>query len=135
MLQILDFTGENIIATRANDFLGIKDFEKIHPFIHNIMSTGKKVRWYFEMDDTSSTNSIGFWEDAEIEINYGNLKFTHSNDIEKIAVVGDEKWKKCMLSIMKPFTNANLKYFKLSEKEKAKEWILSEANTSLTISK
>lgn len=135
MLQILDFTGENIIATRANNFLGIKDFEKIHPFIHNIMSTGKKVRWYFEMDDTSSTNSIGFWEDAEIEINYGNLKFTHSNDIEKIAVVGDEKWKKCMLSIMKPFTNANLKYFKLSEKEKAKEWILSEANTSLTISK
>ena len=29
MLQLLDFTGENIIATRANDLLGIKDYEKI----------------------------------------------------------------------------------------------------------
>ncbi|GAA4764240.1 MULTISPECIES: STAS/SEC14 domain-containing protein [Flavobacterium] len=128
MLQLLDFTGGNIIATRANDLLGIKDYEKIHPFIHNIMSTGKKVRWYFEMDDSSSSNSIGFWEDGEIEINYGNIKFTHSNDIELIAIVGDKKWKKCMISIMKPFTMANLRYFELSEKEKAKEWIINEVN-------
>ena len=125
MLQLLDFTGENIIATRANDLLGIKDYEKIHPFIHNIINTGKKVRWYFEMDDGSISNSTGFWEDGIIEINYGNMKFTHSDDIETIAIVGDKKWEKCMLSIMKPFTKANLRYFELSEKEKAKEWIIN----------
>ncbi|MBC5841691.1 STAS/SEC14 domain-containing protein [Flavobacterium sp. F-380] len=125
MLQLLDFTGENIIATKANDLLGIKDYEKIHPFIHNIINTGKKVRWYFEMDDGSISNSTGFWEDGIIEINYGNMKFTHSDDIETIAIVGDKKWEKCMLSIMKPFTKANLRYFELSEKEKAKEWIIN----------
>jgi hypothetical protein len=125
MLQLLDFTGENIIATKANDLLGIKDYEKIHPFIHNIINTGKKVRWYFEMDDGSISNSTGFWEDGIIEINYGNMKFTHSDDIETIAIVGDKKWEKCMLSIMKPFTKANLRYFELSEKEKAKEWIVN----------
>ena len=125
MLQLLDFTGDNIIATKANDLLGIKDYEKIHPFIHNIINTGKKVRWYFEMDDGSISNSTGFWEDGIIEINYGNMKFTHSDDIETIAIVGDKKWEKCMLSIMKPFTKANLRYFELSEKEKAKEWIIN----------
>ncbi len=135
MLQLLDFTGENIIATKANDLLGIKDYEKIHPFIHNIISTGKKVRWYFEMDDSSSSNSTGFWEDGEIEINYSNMKFTHFDDIEKIAIVGDNKWKNCMLSIMKPFINANLMYFDLSEKEKAKEWIINETNTNEIIIK
>ena len=61
MLQLLDFTGENIIATRANDLLGIKKKKKIHPFIHNIISTGRKVRWYFEMDDGSGSDSTGFW--------------------------------------------------------------------------
>lgn len=126
MLQLLDFTGENIIATRADDLMGIKDYEKIHPFIHNIINKGKKVRWYFEMDDNSDSNSTGFWEDGVIEINYGNMKFTHSNDIEIIAIVGDKKWEKCMLSIMKPFTEAKLRYFELSEKEKAKEWIINE---------
>ena len=135
MLQLLDFTGENIIATRADDLMGIKDYEKIHPFIHNIINKGKKVRWYFEMDDNSDSNSTGFWEDGVIEINYGNMKFTHSNDIEIIAIVGDKKWEKCMLSIMKPFTKANLRYFELSEKENAKEWIMYEINSSKTITK
>ncbi len=135
MLQLLDFTGENIIATKANDLLGIKDYEKIHPFIHNIINTGKKVRWYFEMDDGSISNSTGFWEDGIIEINYGNMKFTHSDDIETIAIVGDKKWEKCMLSIMKPFTKANLRYFELSEKEKAKEWIINEVKSNEIITK
>lgn len=135
MLQLLDFTGENIIATRADDLMGIKDYEKIHPFIHNIINKGKKVRWYFEMDDNSDSNSTGFWEDGMIEINYGNMKFTHSNDIEIIAIVGDKKWEKCMLSIMKPFTKATLRYFELSEKENAKEWIMYEINSSKTITK
>jgi len=135
MLQILDFTGNNVIATTANDFLGIKDYEKIHPFIHNIIKTGKKVRWYFEMDDGSSTNSTGFWEDGIIEINYGNMKFTHSDDIETIAIVGEKKWEKCMMAIMKPFANANLKYFELSDKEQAKEWIINEINNDETTTK
>jgi len=126
MLQMLDFTGKNIIATRANDLLGIKDYEKIHPFIHNIINTGKKARWYFEMDDDSDSGSTGFWEDGVIEINYGSMKFTHSEDIELIAIVGDKKWEKCMLSIMKPFTKAKVVYFEMAEKEKAKAWIIND---------
>ena len=126
MLQLLDFTQKNIIATRANDLLGIKDYEKIHPFIHNIIGTGKKVRWYFEMDDCSSSDSTGFWEDGVIEVNYGNMKFTHSEDIEKIAIVGAKKWEKWMQSVMKPFTKASVKYFDLTDSDKAKEWIMNQ---------
>lgn len=126
MLQLLDFTQKNIIATSANDLLGIKDYEKVHPLIHNIINTGKKVRWYFEMDDSSSTNATGFWEDGTIEMTYGALKITHSEDLEKIAIVGTEKWKELMLAIMEPFDKAVIKYFHLSEREKAKEWILNQ---------
>lgn len=49
MLQILATMEKNIIATKVNDILGISDYEKIHPLIHNIISKGEKVRWYFEM--------------------------------------------------------------------------------------
>lgn len=125
MLQLLDFTGQNIIAKKADDLLGLKDYEKIHPFIHNIINTGNKVRWYFEMDDDSNSGSTGFWEDGVIEINYGSMKFTHSDDIEVIAIVGDKKWEKCMKSIMKPFTKAKVVYFEMAEKEKAKAWIIN----------
>lgn len=126
MLQLLAFTHKNIIATRANDLLGINDYEKIHPLIHNIIRSGKKVRWYFEMDDCCISNSTGFWEDGIIEFNYGKMNFTHSEDIEKIAIVGAKRWEKWMDSIMKPFTKASVKYFDLSDREKGMEWIMNQ---------
>ncbi|MDP1763690.1 MAG: STAS/SEC14 domain-containing protein [Sediminibacterium sp.] len=126
MLQLLDFTQKNIIATKANDLLGINDYEKIHPLIHNIISSGKKVRWYFEMDEFSISNSTGFWEDGIIEVKYGSLNFTHSDDIEKIAIVGNKKWKKWMHSIMKPFTKASVMYFDLPDREKGMQWIMDQ---------
>lgn len=126
MLQLLAFTHKNIIATRANDLLGINDYEKIHPLIHNIIRSGKKVRWYFEMDDCSSSDSTGFWEDGIIEFNYGKMNFTHSEDIEKVAIVGAKKWEKWMKSIMKPFTKASVMYFDLPDREKGMEWIMNQ---------
>ena len=126
MLQLLDFTHKNIIATSTNDLLGIKDYEKIHPLIHNIINAGKKVRWYFEMDDDSLSESNGFWEDGTIEMTYGAFNFTHSDDIEKIAIVGAEKWKKLMQGIMAPFEGAVIKYFDLAERIEAKEWIMAQ---------
>ncbi len=126
MLQLLAFTQKNIIATKANDLLGINDYEKIHPLIHNIINTGKKVRWYFEMGDCLISNAAGFWEDGVIEVNYGKMNFTHSEDIEKIALVGNKKWEKWMYSIMKPFSKASVMYFDLSDREKAMEWIMKQ---------
>jgi hypothetical protein len=126
MLQVLAFTQKNIIATRVNDLMGINDYEKIHPLIHNIIDSGKKVRWYFEMDGGSISNAAGFWEDGLIEINYSKLNFTHSEDIEKIAIVGEQKWEQWMVSIMKPFTKAWIMYFSLADKEKAMEWIMNQ---------
>lgn len=126
MLQVLSLTQKNIIATKANDLLGINDYEKIHPLIHNIINAGKKVRWYFEMDDCLISNSTGFWEDGIIEINYGSMNFTHSEDIERIAIVGNRKWEKWMYSIMKPFAKASIMYFDLVDKEKAFEWIMNQ---------
>ncbi|MBP8113726.1 MAG: STAS/SEC14 domain-containing protein [Chitinophagaceae bacterium] len=135
MLQVLSFTQKNIIATKANDLLGINDYEKIHPLIHNIINTGKKVRWYFEMDDCLISNAAGFWEDGIIEVNYVNLKFTHSDDIEKIAIVGVKKWEEWMRSVMKPFAKARVKYFDLADKEQAKEWILNAADETVPLNK
>lgn len=126
MLQILATTQKNIIATRANDILGISDYEKIHPLIHNIIGEGKKVRWYFEMDDCLISNSVGFWEDGIIELNYGKMKFTHSEDIERIAIVGDMKWRDWMQAVMKPFSEANIRYFTLTEKKRAMEWMMDD---------
>ncbi|GAB3344050.1 hypothetical protein GCM10027429_35420 [Marivirga atlantica] len=116
MIQILEFTKNNIIATRAEDNLTETDIQKIHPLIHNIVNRGQNVRWYFEMENFSGWNIKGLWEDIKMDL-------SHAENYEKIAMVGEKKWQDWITQFMKPFTNAEIRYFDLEEKNEAKEWI------------
>ena len=49
------------------------------------------------------------------------MDLKHADDYEKIAMVGEKKWQEWITRFMKPFTNAEVRYFDL--KEKAKAWI------------
>ncbi|MCC4227458.1 MULTISPECIES: SpoIIAA family protein [Flavobacteriaceae] len=116
MLQIIELQGKNIVATKASGKLDKKDIEKIHPLIHAILDKGMKVRWYFEMEEFTGWDFPGLWEDLKMDT-------AHAKDYEKIAMVGNKKWQDWITQFMKPFTNAEIKYFDLEEKEIAKEWI------------
>lgn len=79
MLQLLEFTSNNIIATKADDQLNSMDYGKMHPLIHNILHSGKKVRWYLEIENLQQWSHL-------------NLRptVTHPTDFEKY-VVWEEK--------------------------------------------
>ena len=116
MLQIIELTKNNLIATKASGKLRKEDIEKIHPLIHAILDRGMKVRWYFEMDNLTGWDLPGLWEDLKMDT-------AHAKDYEKIAMVGDKKWQEWITLFMKPFTNAEIKYFNIDQKEDAKKWI------------
>tara|TARA_R110002051_G_scaffold126868_1_gene200467 strand:+ start:118 stop:477 length:360 start_codon:yes stop_codon:yes gene_type:complete len=119
MLQIIDVKKDNVIATLATGKLEQQDIEKVHPIIHSILDKGFKVRWYFEMVNFTGWDVPGLWEDLKMDT-------AHATDYEKIAMVGDEKWQEWITQFMKPFTNAEIKYFNLDQKEDAKSWIESQ---------
>lgn len=116
MLIILEFTKNNVIATKAQENLTEADIQKIHPLIHNIVNRGQKVRWYFEMENFSGWKFNAFWKDLKMDM-------SHADDYEKIAMVGEKKWQDWITQFMKPFTNAEVRYFDSEQKEKAKKWI------------
>ena len=118
MLQIIELKEKNIVATKASGKLRNEDIEKIHPLIHAILDKGMKVRWYFEMENFTGWDLPGLWEDLKMDT-------AHATDYEKIAMVGDKKWQNWITQFMKPFTNADIKYFNLDQKEEAKSWIES----------
>ncbi|HUH27798.1 MULTISPECIES: STAS/SEC14 domain-containing protein [Bacteroidota] len=118
MLQIIELKEKNIVATNASGKLRKEDIEKIHPLIHTILDKGMKVRWYFEMKDFTGWDP-GLLEDLKMDT-------AHAKDYEKIAMVGDKKWQNWITQFMKLFTNAEIKYFNIDQKEEAKNWIESQ---------
>lgn len=112
MLQILEFTSDNIIAAKADNQLKAVDYEKIHPIVHTILINGKKVRWYLEITNFEQ------WSDEQF------LQcINHADDFEKICCVGAKEDDKRIILIFQPFKHAQIRFYTRENKENAKTWI------------
>jgi len=116
MIQILEQTPDNIIATKATGKLTEADYNKLLPLLNNKIEQYRKIRWYFEMENFDGWELKAVWEDVKFDTK-------HANDFDKVAMVGEKKWEEWMTDLMKPFTSAEVKYFDTSQKEDAIKWI------------
>ena len=109
-------TSENIVYTIAEEKLHDDDYERIVPLLQEKIQTFGKVRWYFEMRDFEGWTLSAAWDDLKFD-------FKNLDKMERIAMVGDEKWEKYLTQLMKPFTTADMKFFSMEEADEAKNWI------------
>lgn len=116
MIQILEQTEAKVIATKATEKLTEEDYDKLLPLLNNMLRQHEKIRWYFEMENFDGWELKAFWEDLKFDA-------SHANDFDKVAMVGEKKWEEGMTDLMKPFTSAEVKYFDISKKDEALQWI------------
>lgn len=106
----------NIVYTVAEGKLTDEDYNRIIPLLQERLETYGKIRWYFEMQDFEGWSLSALWKDFKFSIN-------NSEKLEMIAMVGDKKWEKELTQLMKPFTEAEVKFFEIEDRENAKIWI------------
>lgn len=93
-----------------------EDYDRLIPFLEEKIKKHGKIKWYFEMEDFRGFEVQVLWEDVKFDVK-------HRNSFEKVAMVGDKMWHKLMTDMMKPFTDAEIKYFDLKDQDKAHHWI------------
>ena len=71
------------------------------------------------MMDFHGWSASAAWEDTKFGVK-------HFNDIERLAIVGENQWEKGMAFITKPFTMAKVHYFDITEREAAERWLKEE---------
>ena len=109
-------TERNIVYTIAEDKLDDEDYDRLIPLLQEKVRNFGKIRWYFEMKEFEGWSLSAMWRDMKFD-------FKNLENLERIAMVGEEKWEQELTLLMKPFTTATVKYFSLNEKEEAKNWI------------
>lgn len=106
----------NIVYTVATYKLEDEDYNKIVPAIKEKVIKYKMVRWYFEMQDFDGWTLGALWKGLKLD-------FQNRNNFEKIAMVGSKKWEEKLTDLMKPFTDADIRFFDPGQKEEARTWI------------
>lgn len=85
MLQLVNTTKDNLVATILEGKIFKTDVKLIHSRIDEILKSNQKVDFYFEMKDFHSYDLQGLRADIEVDA-------SHLSDYGRMTFVGEKKW-------------------------------------------
>lgn len=115
-IRIEEEAADNVVEVVITGKLAKEDYETFVPEIDRLAEKHGKLRMLIELVDFHGWTLSAAWEDTKFGLR-------HFNDIERLALVGDQKWEKGMALFCKAFTTAKVKYFDISALDKARSWV------------
>jgi hypothetical protein len=114
--EIIKIT-DSVIHVRISGFMKIADQKMLESAAMEMIGKGKKVRLVAIMEDFKG------WEKSEA---WGDVSFMeeHGDDIVKMALVGDERWKDdAFMFVGKGLSSTEIEFFPSSSAKRAEEWV------------
>ncbi|MGB3493354.1 MAG: STAS/SEC14 domain-containing protein [Elainellaceae cyanobacterium] len=118
-IQLNEEDGGKILVVQVSGMLTKADYERFVPKFDRLIEQHGKLQVLFDMTDFHGWDVSALWEDLKFDLQ-------HLTDIERMAMVGENKWQHAMATLSKPFTTAMIRYFDHADTTAAQQW-LSEA--------
>ena len=108
--------GGKVLVVHVSGKLVKEDCAHFVPEFERLLRQHGKLRVLFDMTGFHGWEASAAWED---------LKFgtRHFADIERFAMVGENKWQQGMATFCKPFTRAEVRYFDHADAAEARKWL------------
>jgi len=109
---------DSVVHVRIWDVMRIADQKMLESVALELIAKGKKVRLLAIIEDFKG------WEKTEAWGDDVGFMMKHANDIVKMAIVGDERWKEeTFLFLGKGFRSTEIEFFSPSSSKQAEEWV------------
>lgn len=119
MLEFLDLPDLNIIGIHVSDTLTEDDFDALVSKLRHKLKAHTTARVFFEVDDVEGWEPEERWEEFGLDIR-------HVQDVDKVAVVGDDVWDPLMEKVEVLFPTSLIHTYEDDDREEALEWIRGE---------
>ena len=115
-IQLNEDLDGKVLAVHISGKLEKADYEHFVPEFERLVKQHGKLKVLFDMTDFHGWEASALWEDTKFAIH-------HFNDIDRLAMVGEEKWQRGMATFCKPFTKATIRYFDHPDAAEARKWL------------
>jgi hypothetical protein len=115
-IQLTEKNDGKVIEVQVSGKLVHEDYKRFVPEFERLLQEKGKLRVLFEMADFHGWEGSALWDDIKFDLK-------HFADIERLALVGDQKWEKGMSVFCKPFTTAKIRYFDRTAIADARAWL------------
>ncbi len=114
--KVIESSGK-LIRVKITGELKKSELDRMQAVATEFMKKEGKIKMLVFLEDFLGWERGADWEDV-------NFQLEHDRDIEKIAIVGDEKWRHLTLAFTgKPFRPVEIEYFTPSQLDQARTWI------------
>lgn len=114
---------DDVLAFRFSGEVTKSDYATFVPEVDRAIGEFVRVKILIVFDNFEGWDLGAMWSD---------LRFTekHYSSVERFAVVGAARWQKVLVTLAKPFTAAQVKWFDAGDEAAAWTWLESEAKTT-----
>ncbi len=115
-IQLNEENSGKLLVVHVSGKLVKDDYTELVPAFERLVKQHGKMRLLFDMSDFHGWEASAAWEDFKFGIE-------HYADIERMAMVGENKWQEAMTVFAKPFTKAEVRYFDHGDAAAARKWL------------
>ena len=116
MHELLDLPDTNIVGFQLSDTLTEEDHDLFGSALQSELETHTTTRLFLEIDGVDDWEPEDKWEELALDIRY-------VQDLDKVAVVGDDIWEPLMDKIELLFPMSQIQAYDDEDREEALEWI------------
>lgn len=116
MIKIQPQIDGDVIEVQCSGTVTREDYRQALPEMEKLLCDGQTRRFFILLRDMDRFEAGAVWEDLKFDLK-------HKEQYGKMAVVGDRRWEEWVISISRPFFNAEIKYFPMDQEEKARKWV------------
>jgi hypothetical protein len=107
---------KNIVRVEVTGKLTQEDYDKLIPSWKATIARHGKMRLLFVMKDFHGWEPGAAWDDLQFDLKHGA-------QVERVAMVGEEKWQKWISKLGALFAETNVRYFDESNLANAERWV------------
>jgi hypothetical protein len=115
-IQMSEENGGRTLVVQVSGKLQAANYEHLVPTFERLVQQHGKLRVLFEMDGFHGWETGALWADIKFDVK-------HFADIERLAMVGENKWEQGMATFCQPFTKATIRYFDHAHAGEARTWL------------
>ncbi len=123
MYELLPQTEGNVLGVRVSGTVTGDDYERFRPVIDARVREHGAVRLLIHMHDFDGWDDLeAMWEDAKLDA-------AHYADVERLAMVGEERWQDWVTRLTDLLVPGDVRYFDEADLDEAWAWVRGTATS------
>ncbi len=116
MHDFLDLPDPNLVGIKLSDTLTEDDYEAFVSVLEDQFEASITTRVLIVMEDVDDWTPEEQWEELAFDIR-------HLNDVDKVAIVGDDLWETWLEKVEILFPMSTIQTYDAADQEEALDWI------------